>query len=135
MSIYKTVNVETFAILSLGIEQKKGDISILYAMGLKSTGIMSIFLIQGALTSLAGIVLGVSLGCLFAANIGDIVSLFEAAFNFHVFSPEIYYASRVPSLVILEDVLLFAGIASLVAVVGTVYPSLAASRAVRAVRS
>ena len=124
-----------FAILSLGIEQKKGDISILYAMGLKSTGIMSIFLIQGALTSLAGIVLGVSLGCLFAANIGDIVSLFEAAFHFHVFSPEIYYASRVPSLVILEDVLLFAGIASLVAVVGTVYPSLAASRAVRPARS
>ena len=124
-----------FAILSLGIEQKKKDISILHAMGLRTSGIVSIFLIQGALTSLIGIFLGIVVGCLFASHIGDIVSFVEMIFHFHIFSPEIYYASRVPSVVLIEDVLLFTGIASLVAVLGTVYPSLAASRAVRTVRS
>ena len=124
-----------FAILSLGIEQKKKDIFILHAMGLKTSGIVLIFLIQGALTSLVGIFLGIAVGCLFASHIGDIVSFVEAVFHFHIFSPEVYYASRVPSVVLIEDVLLFTGIASLVAVLGTVYPSLAASRAVRTVRS
>jgi lipoprotein-releasing system permease protein len=124
-----------FAILLLGIEQKKEDISILFAMGMQPTDIMSIFLIQGSLVSIIGIVLGVSLGCLCAANVGDIVSFFEEVFHFHVFSPEVYYTGRVPSLVIVEDVILFAGIAGLVAILGTIYPSIAASRAVRAVRS
>ena len=123
-----------FAILSLGIEQKKKDISILHAMGLRTGGIVSIFLIQGALTSLIGILLGITVGCLFASRIGDIVSFVETVFHFHIFSPEVYYASRVPSVVLIEDVLLFTGIASLVAILGTVYPSLAASRAVRTVR-
>ena len=52
------------ASLTLMVSTKRSDIAVLRAFGATQTTIMKIFLVQGAMVGLAGILLGILVGCL-----------------------------------------------------------------------
>jgi lipoprotein-releasing system permease protein len=101
---------------------------MLSALGLERGGVMRIFLVQGGITGVIGVVAGLAGGALLAANIDSLVALFERTFGFHVFSPDVYYISRIPSELRRGDFVAAGILASILSFAAPLYPAwLAAS--------
>jgi lipoprotein-releasing system permease protein len=87
------------------VKNKGRDIGILRTMGLTQGSIMRIFFICGSLIGVAGTLLGVILGCLFAYFIQDIQHLVDWFAGGSVWTPEIRYLTEIPSRLRPGDVL------------------------------
>lgn len=116
------------SILVVAVSDKRADIAMLSALGLERGGVMRIFLVQGGITGVIGVVAGLAGGALLAANIDSLVALFERTFGFHVFSPDVYYISRIPSELRRGDFVAAGILASILSFAAPLYPAwLAAS--------
>ena len=111
------------ATLMMVVTDKQADIAVLRTLGAGSGSIMKIFVIQGTVIGLAGIVLGVLGGVWLAENINDIIKVIEGWLSIRLFSPDVYYISELPSDLRWQDVALTAALAFLLAVAGTIYPA------------
>ena len=111
------------ASLMMVVTDKQADIAVLRTLGADSRSIMKIFIIQGAVIGLAGIILGVLGGVWLAENINAIISAVEEFLNVRLLSPDVYYISELPSDLRWQDVSASAALAFLLAVAGTIYPA------------
>lgn len=111
------------SILVMMVTDKRADIAVLRTMGMSRGQIMGVFMTQGVLIGLLGIVVGVLAGVLLASNVGAIVAGLEQALGMRVFDPSVYYITHMPSLVRVQDVLLIASISLLLSVLASVYPA------------
>lgn len=111
------------ASLMMVVTDKKKDIAILRTCGLEPVRVSRIFLFQGSLIGVAGMLLGAVLGLVLAFNVETIVPWIEATFHFKIMPGDVYYVTEIPSEVHLFDVLGICAFAFLVAVAATVYPS------------
>ena len=111
------------ASLMMVVTDKQADIAVLRTLGADSRSIMKIFIIQGAVIGLAGIILGVLGGVWLAENINAIISAVEEFLNVRLLSPDVYYISELPSDLRWQDVAASAALAFLLAVAGTIYPA------------
>ena len=59
---------------------------------------------------------------------GDIVSWFESALGMHVFNPDVYFLSRIPSELEWRDIALIALSGLVLSTLATIYPSIRASK-------
>ena len=114
--------------LIMVVMEKNRDIAILKSMGAPSKTIMKIFLIEGLITGVVGTGLGAFLGLLAAFNLEKITAFVENLFGFKLIASDVYYIDRLPSQVNPVDVLLITGIAILISLLATLYPSWRASR-------
>ncbi len=125
------VLVATFNIISslfMVVSEKKSDIAILKTLGMHSRGIMQIFILQGTLLGVAGIILGVILGLLISFNLDYIVRLIEYFLGRNILDSDIYMISSVPAKVEIFD-LIYVSLASFIlSILATIYPSLNASK-------
>ena len=103
------------SILLVNVTSKRKEIAILVSFGLTQKQATKIFFIQGFVTGLAGIMLGVLMGSFLSINLETIVTTMERALGFHVLSPDIYYISEVPSKLLIQDVMAV-GIISIISV-------------------
>jgi lipoprotein-releasing system permease protein len=87
------------------VKNKGRDIGILRTMGLTQGSVMRIFFLCGALIGVAGTVLGVILGCLFAYYIRDIQAVVEWVAGGSVWNPEIRFLTEIPARLRPQDVL------------------------------
>jgi lipoprotein-releasing system permease protein len=113
-----TLNITTTLVLV--VVERRADISILSAMGARTSSIMLLFIIEGALIGGIGASLGVLVGII-AAFIGNryrIVSL----------PADVYSISSVPFHTRAEDILLAAAVAFILSLLATLYPARAAAR-------
>ncbi|MDP6190553.1 MAG: FtsX-like permease family protein, partial [Gammaproteobacteria bacterium] len=125
------VAVAAFNIVStlvMLVVDKQGDIAILRTLGATPADIMGIFIIQGLVIGVLGILTGILLGLLVAFNITDLVAWLEQLFAFKVLSADVYFISYFPSQVKLDNILLIAGVSLLLTVLATLYPAWKASR-------
>ena len=125
------VLVAAFGIAStlfMVVMEKTKDIAILKSMGATGKSIMRIFVLEGLIIGVTGTVLGVLGGLLVARNLEPIVGLIQRLTGFELFSKDIYYLDRFPSLVIPGDVILISLTAVIISFVATLYPSWQASR-------
>lgn len=113
-----TLNITTTLVLV--VVERRADIAILSAMGARPTGIMLIFMIEGALIGLIGALAGVALG-LAACLAGDRYKLVSLP-------ADVYSLSNVPFHPRATDVLLAALVAFLLSLLATLYPARAAAR-------
>lgn len=111
------------AILTMTVHDKRADIAVLRTMGTSPRSVMSIFVVQGAAIGLAGVLLGAVLGLPLAHHIGAITAMLEEAFGIHVFNPQVYFISRIPSEVLMGEVALVCLLAWLLSVVAALYPA------------
>ena len=117
-----------FASLSLMVSTKRSDIAVLRAFGATQTTIMKIFLVQGAMVGLAGILLGILVGCLLSYKIGLVLSHLEVLLDMHLFDPSVYLINILPSKIFISDILLIASAAFLLCILASLYPAWQASR-------
>ena len=111
------------ATLMMVVTDKQADIAVLRTLGADARSIMKIFVIQGTVIGLAGIILGVLGGVWLAENIDAITRSVEELLNVSLFSPDVYYISELPSDLRWRDVVVTGSLAFLFAVAGTIYPA------------
>jgi lipoprotein-releasing system permease protein len=106
--------------LTMVVTDKTREIGILKAMGLTSPSIGRIFLVQGAIIGLVGVVIGLVLG------LG--VALAFDHYKWIRIDPAVYYIDSLPIHVELFDVMVVVLASLLLAILATIYPSRSASR-------
>jgi lipoprotein-releasing system permease protein len=116
------------ATLVMVVSDKRTDIAILRTLGLSPRGVLAVFVTQGVLIGWIGTAIGVALGTALALNVDVIVPFLEQTLGFHIFDPDVFYVSSIPSELHPPDVVRIAVAALLLTVAATVYPSLQASR-------
>lgn len=125
-----------FAILSMMVVEKTKDVGIIKALGSPSSGVMSIFLYQGLLIGVLGILLGLGLGLFFAHNINEVADGIHYLTGYHPFPPKIYYLDKIPIAVDYMGILIICLLTFGVSLGCALYPAYRASRfnAIQALR-
>lgn len=110
------------------VRDKARDIAILRTMGATRGSIMRIFFMAGASTGLAGTVVGLILGMLFTMNIETLRQWIQKLSNTQLFSPEIYYLSKLPSKVEPTEVVTVVILSLVLSFLATLYPAWRAAK-------
>lgn len=110
------------------VKDKGRDIAILRTMGATRGTIMRVFLITGASIGVVGTIAGLAIGLIFCTHIEEIRQFLSWLTKTELFSPELYYLSRLPAKVDPNEVLTIAGMSFFLSVVSTIYPSWRAAR-------
>ena len=112
------LNITTMLILV--VTERRRDIAILNALGATRTGVMLVFVIEGAVVGAIGAIAGVVVGlaACFIGNYYKLVSL----------PADVYSISNVPLITRPTELLLAALVAFALSVLATIYPARAASR-------
>src|SRR5207248_3620854 len=79
------------------VKDKGGDIAILRTMGATQGAMMRVFLITGASIGVVGTVVGFLLGTIVCLNIEEIRRFLSWLTNTELFSPELYFLSKLPA--------------------------------------
>ena len=114
--------------LTLLVLNKQKDIAILLSLGISRRSIQYIFLIQGFIIGILGILFGVILGLILAININQIVIFLESIFNITFISPEIYHLSKVPYIILMSDICNIVLISLVMVLLTSIYPAAKASK-------
>lgn len=125
------VAVAAFNIVStlvMLVTDKQADIAILRTLGAKPRNVMGIFIIQGSMLGVVGVLLGAIGGVALATNVPTLVPALEGLFNTKFLSPDIYYISEVPSDMRWPDVIAITSVALVLGVLATIYPAWRAAR-------
>ncbi|CAG4883193.1 Lipoprotein-releasing system transmembrane protein LolC [Georgfuchsia toluolica] len=125
------VAVAAFNVVStlvMAVTDKQADIAILRTLGASPQSIMLIFIVQGVLIGLVGLLLGVVGGVTLALNIDVVVPAIEHLLGIQFLSKDVYYISDLPSDLHWNDVALITGVSFLLTLLATLYPSWRASR-------
>lgn len=120
------VGVAAFNIVStlvMVVRDKRGEIAILRTLGASPAGILTIFVLQGALVGLVGTLVGTVAGVLGAWNVSAIAAVIERITGFQFLAPDVYFISELPSRLVWTDVWQIAGIALALGLVSTIYPA------------
>ena len=113
-----TLNITTMLILV--VVERRRDIAILNALGATRTGVMLLFIIEGAVVGAIGAAVGVAIGFI-ACAIGNHYKLVSLA-------ADVYSISNVPLIARPSEMLIAALVAFGLSVLATIYPARAASR-------
>ena len=121
------VGVAAFNLIStliMTVNDKKADIAILRTLGFTRNGILKIFIIQGAMIGIVGIVFGTILGVLLSLNISSIASFIEKTFGIELMVKDIYMITQtLPAEVLASDVIAVAMVSFILTLLATIYPS------------
>ena len=125
------IAVAAFNIVSslvLMVADKRSDIAVLRTMGVSARQIMAIFIVQGSAIGFFGTFIGTVIGCVVAAALTPIMNAVESLFGMHIFDPDVYFISQLPSVLLWQDVALICGIALLLSFIATLYPAYRAAQ-------
>jgi lipoprotein-releasing system permease protein len=125
------VAVAAFNIVStmvMVVKDKRRDIAILRTFGSSPGSILSVFIVQGSLIGMLGILVGVIIGVLLAVNLQELVHALESVVGFRFLDARVYFMSDLPAHVRAGDVLRICAFAFVLACVSTVYPAVRAAR-------
>jgi lipoprotein-releasing system permease protein len=116
------------ASLVMTVTDKRADIAILRTLGAAPSTILGIFMIQGALSGALGTLAGALAGIVTALNLGTWVPAIERALGFQFLAKDIYFINTLPSDPRPADLAAVVGIALMLSLVATLYPSWRAAR-------
>jgi len=110
------------------VKDKSSSIAILRTMGATRGAIMRVFFITGASIGVVGTLAGLALGVVVCLNIETIREFIAYATNTDLFSPDVYFLSRLPADMDLGEVATVVIMALSLSVLATLYPSWRAAR-------
>ena len=129
--LFLIVAVAAFNIVStmvMAVKDKRRDIAILRTLGASPRSVLAIFIVQGTLIGLIGILAGALLGVLLAMNLQQLVHGLESLLGVKFLDAKVYFMSDLPAHVRLSDLLRICGVAFGLALLSTLYPAWAAAR-------
>jgi lipoprotein-releasing system permease protein len=110
------------------VKDKGSDIAILRTMGATQGAMMRVFLITGASIGVVGTFVGFLLGTVICLNIEEIRRFLSWLTNTELFSPELYFLSKLPADMNLRETLAVLVMALGLSLLATLYPSWRAAR-------
>ena len=121
--LFLIVLVAAFNIVStlvMVVSDRTREIGILKAMGMTRSGILRVFILQGAWIGMAGTALGTFFG------LG--ISLLLERYEIIKIPADVYFVDHLPVSLRLNDILLIVSASVMVAFLATIYPAIQASR-------
>jgi lipoprotein-releasing system permease protein len=110
------------------VKDKGGDIAIMRTMGATQGAVMRIFLITGASIGVVGTIAGFLLGLLVCLNVESIRQFLSWMTRTELFSPELYFLSRLPAEMDPGETTAVVVMALTLSLFATLYPSWRAAR-------
>lgn len=110
------------------VKDKGRDIAILRTMGATQGAIMRIFFVTGASIGVVGTILGVLVGTIVCLNIESIRQFVSWLTATELFSPELYFLSRLPAEMSMGETTAVVLMALILSFAATLYPSWRAAR-------
>ena len=114
--------------MTILVKNKTKEIAIFNTLGMSKFSISKIFFIMGSFIGITGTIFGVILGIVFAHNIEAIRQFVSYVFQVKVFPPEIYFLSKMPSLIDYKSVLIICFFSVLITFFASLYPAISASK-------
>ena len=114
--------------LTMLVKDKGSDIGILRTMGATQGSIMRIFMITGAAIGVSGTIIGFLLALLICLNIESIRRFLSWLTNTDLFSPELYFLSRLPAELDWRETSAVVVMALALSFLATLYPAWRAAR-------
>lgn len=125
------IAVAAFNIVStlvMVVTDKRNDIAILRTMGLTSTQVIWVFVVQGIFIGLLGTLIGLALGVAAALNVSDFIAWLEGFLGIQFLSGDVYFINYLPSELDWQDVRFIVSAAFVMTVLATLYPAWQASK-------
>ena len=110
------------------VTDKQSDVAILRTLGMSPGSVMKIFMVQGTVIGIVGIIVGGVLGVITAQNVQTLIPAIENFFNTELFPSDIYVISDFPAEMRWSDVTRVIGSALVMSFIATIYPAWRASR-------
>jgi lipoprotein-releasing system permease protein len=110
------------------VKDKGGDIAIMRTMGATQGAVMRIFLITGASIGVVGTIAGFLLGLVVCQNVESIRQFLSWLTRTELFSPELYFLSRLPAEMDAGETTAVVVMALTLSLFATLYPSWRAAR-------
>jgi lipoprotein-releasing system permease protein len=110
------------------VKDKGRDIAVLRTMGATQGAVMRIFLITGASIGVFGTLLGFVVGTVVCLNIESIRQFLSWLTSTELFSPELYFLSRLPAIMDVGETTAVIVMALALSLLATLYPSWRAAR-------
>ena len=114
--------------LVVAVADRQADIAILRTMGAAPGSVVRIFMVQGMVIGVIGMLVGLVAGVATATNIDVIVPAIENAFRFKIFAKDVYLIPDLPSDLQGGDVAAVVLMALALSFLATLYPSWRAAR-------
>ncbi len=113
--------------LTILVNNKTREISILKSIGVKNKSISKIFFMVGFFIGSLATIFGIILGVLFTHYIENIREFLSQIFNIRLFPEEIYFLSKIPSEIDVQSILLISLCSIIITSLVSIYPALKAS--------
>ncbi|NMG70986.1 lipoprotein-releasing ABC transporter permease subunit [Parazoarcus communis] len=129
--LFLIVGVAAFNIVStlvMAVQEKYADIAILRTLGASPGSIMTIFVLQGSIIGLVGLLAGLGGGLAIAHNLDVVIPALETLTGATLWNKEIYYINELPSKVLASDVVTILSVSFVLTLVAALYPSWRASK-------
>ena len=110
------------------VQTKKADIALMRTMGASQYLIIKVFMLTGSLIGFLGTFVGVLLGVFVSMNIEKIRQLITSIFGQELFSAEIYFLSKLPSNININEVLIVICISIFLTLLASIFPAWKASK-------
>jgi lipoprotein-releasing system permease protein len=110
------------------VKDKGSDIAILRTMGASQGSIMRVFLITGASIGVVGTLIGLLVGTVICMNIEQLRRFISWMTNTELFSPELYFLSKLPAEMDVGETFAVVLMALTLSLLATLYPSWRAAR-------
>ena len=124
--LFSIIAVAAFNVVSslvLVVFDKQGNIAILRTLGASGGDIAWIFVLQGAMIGLVGVVLGSLLGIMGSLAMPGVVSGLEQLLDMRFLNTDVYPVSFLPVDLLWRDIMMVAGVAFSMCVVAAIYPA------------
>ena len=110
------------------VTDKQADVAILRTLGMSPASIMKVFMIQGSIIGVIGILLGGVFGVITSLNVETLIPALENFFNTELFPLDVYVISDFPADMRWADVarVIFAALS--MSFLATIYPAWRASK-------
>lgn len=129
--VFLVIAIAAFNVVSMlimTVVDRRRDVAILQTLGLSRGQVMRVFLTQGSMIGLFGIVIGVALGVAGCAGIARLVACIESTLGFKFLNTAIYPIDYVPVDLRTGDLIMIIVTAVVLNLLATIYPALRASR-------
>ncbi|PKO49724.1 MAG: lipoprotein-releasing system transmembrane subunit LolC, partial [Betaproteobacteria bacterium HGW-Betaproteobacteria-21] len=129
--LFLIVGVAAFNIVStlvMAVQEKYADIAILRTLGASPGSIMTIFVLQGSIIGLVGLLAGLGGGLAIAHNLDVVIPVLETITGATLWNKEVYYINELPSKVLASDVVSILTVSFVLTLLAALYPSWRASK-------
>ncbi|MEA2931002.1 MAG: lipoprotein-releasing system permease protein [Hyphomicrobiales bacterium] len=116
------------SMLHMLVNAKRRDIAIMRTMGATQGAVMRVFVITGASIGIVGTIAGFLLGLVICLNVESIRQFLSWLTSTELFSPELYFLSRLPAQMDTGETTAVVIMALTLSLLATLYPSWRAAR-------